>query len=140
LFAQYRLSVRDPHPEIRLHQALRAHAQKWGERATLAQVYLHFGRSMPGPPVNPADADRHARMVELLKTDPELVRRRRKEGDRHLLSAAARLAVRENALPSELDAQTGEPTVEAVKRLVRGFPYFSFDDDKRGFDQGVWFA
>jgi hypothetical protein len=78
-------------------------------------------------------------MVELLESDPELQRRRVKYGDRHLLSAAARLAISENARKSELD-QGGKPTVDAVNKLVRAFPYFSFDDEKRGFDAGLWFS
>jgi hypothetical protein len=127
-------------PELLLHQALRLHIEKWGERATLAQVYRHLGRPMPGPAsaVDPIIGRRHAHMVELYKTDPEILRRRR-QGDRHLYSILATLAIKENARPAELDA-TGEPTAYAVNQVVRSFPYFSFDDPKRGFDEGLWFA
>jgi hypothetical protein len=131
------LFMENHHPELWLHQALHCHEQTWGERATRAQVDLHFGRKMPGPPVNPLDAARHARMAVLIETDPNLVRRRVKEGDHRVLAQAARLAIKENALPSERD-ENGKPTRDAVDRLCAGFPYFALDMGA-GFDRTIWF-
>jgi hypothetical protein len=77
---------------------------------------------------------RHNRMAELLNTDPELIRRRQ-EGDRYLLPAAARKAILENPKRSEL-TRDGEPDENVVKRMVRTMPKFALDDPEVGFDVG----
>jgi hypothetical protein len=128
-------------PEERhLREALDCYARKFGIQEAVSRVCEYFHLPVPAALLTAIrDAVRHRRMAELLFTDPDLVYRRVKLGDRHLLSAAARLAIKENALPSELDPHTGEPDPEVVLRTVKNFPYFSFDDPKRGFDKGLLF-
>jgi hypothetical protein len=121
-------------PELRLHQALYDHEQKWGERATLAQVRLHFGQKMPGPAINPHDVEIHARAAELLLADPELILQQR-NFEPGWLRAAIRRAVKEDPLPAELD-ENGEPKAEEIDRLRRSFPYVCFDDGP-GLDEGL---
>jgi hypothetical protein len=79
-------------------------------------------------------------MAQLLADHPELVRRREKLGEgNRLLSEAARRAIKEDAQPSEIDAE-GEPHPKIVKRFVAAFPYLMLDKDaKRGWGKGLWF-
>jgi hypothetical protein len=128
--------MRFPPPSEQEYSDLtRRFASQYGKRATLALVYRVLDLPTPGRPVIVADP-RHRRMAELLGTDPELIRRRA-QGDRRLLSEAARKAILENPAPNEL-TKDGEPDPNIVKRPVRTMPFFSFDIPEEGFDLGFW--
>jgi hypothetical protein len=128
-----------PPEERQLVEALDCYVRKFGIRQTMVRACRRFNLPVPAALMTAArDAQRHRRMVDVLKTDPDLLYRQGKLGERRLLSEAARRAIKEDAQPSELDPD-GEPDAEIVKRLVGKFPYFRWDDRKRSFDKGLWF-
>jgi hypothetical protein len=125
-----------------LCQVLERYANEHGVEATLAQVHACLRtwqeRQRRGRPMID-DQERLALMARHLVEDADLIGRRRQGDGNKLLAEAARRALRELPAANDLD-KAGEATSSAVRRVVRKFPFFSFDDPKRGFDRGLWLA
>ena len=76
-----------------------------------------------------------AKAAEVIKLNAEGLQR----------AEIARRVILEAPEPNEIDPATRQPYPNKVKRLVNGFPYFCWDDPKRGFNQweegmGLWFS
>jgi hypothetical protein len=80
------------------------------------------------------DQERIALMALHLVGDPDLIERQR-QGESG--TPPLRASPGANDLYKGGD-KAGQPTASAVRRLVRKFPYFRWNDPKRGWNRGLW--